>query len=367
VNYATRKYVAAAPLTCEVLNCFGDWRTVAELSDLLPQYDERSLAGAVRQLAQTTLLQRSDRPEHPIEAGIKAWRHWNPAAGFFHFSTKDLKFEADRAKLLRYYRQLAKHTPMDSAIKRYPLATRLPMPAAARDADFSRVLLSRRTWREFADEPIEYSDLATILWLTFGIQGWIDFYGLGKLAMKTSPSGGARHPIEAYVVSRRVKGLKSGVYHYASDRHELERLRALPRPKLLRSLTPAQDWCSKSAVMVFMTAVFGRDQWKYRFPRAYRAVLLDAGHICQTFCLTSSWLGLAPYCTMALADSKIDQLLGLDGVSEGAIYLAGIGARPEGPFGRPALAVTAPPLRDRASLPRRRTKAAKWGSERNGS
>lgn len=368
-NYATKKHIAAPPLTCQVLDCFGNWRTVRQLCELLHQYDERSLAVAVRQLAQTTLLQRSDRPEHPVEAGIKAWRDWNPAAGFFHFSTKDVKFEADRSRVVEHYRQLAKHTLMPAAIKRYPEAVRVSMPPPLRDADFSRVLLSRRTWRQFGDKPIEYSELATVLGLTFGVQSWLDFYGLGQLAVKTSPSGGARHPIEAYVVSRKVNGLKPGVYHYAPDRHELERMRDLPAMESLRSLTPTQDWCSKSACMVFMTAVFGRDQWKYRFPRAYRAVLLDAGHICQTFCLTSSWLGLAPYSTMALADTKIERLLGLDGVTEGAIYLAGIGVRPEGCSGESALplAASASQPSNRDSLPSRRTKPAKSGSERNGS
>jgi hypothetical protein len=56
---------------------------------------------------------------------------------------------------------------------------------------------------------------------------------------------------------------------------------------------------------MFMTAVFERNQWKYPDSAAYRTVILDAGPMCQTFCLTATWLGLAPFCTMALADSKV--------------------------------------------------------------
>ena len=65
--------------------------------------------------------------------------------------------------------------------------------------------------------------------------------------------------------------------------------------------------------------------WKYNSPRAYRTVLLDAGHVCQTFCLVSTWLGLAPFCTMAMRDTLIEQDLGLDGISESAFYIAGVG------------------------------------------
>jgi hypothetical protein len=34
------------------------------------------------------------------------------------------------------------------------------------------------------------------------------------------------------------------------------------------------------------------------------AVLIDAGYVCQTFCFVATWLGLAPFCTMALPDSR---------------------------------------------------------------
>jgi SagB-type dehydrogenase family enzyme len=78
-----------------------------------------------------------------------------------------------------------------------------------------------------------------------------------------------------------------------------------------------------------MTAVFPRTQWKYESPRAYRVVLAEAGHLCQTFCLVATWLGLAPFCTMALADSRIEKDLGIDGVTESVLYAAGVGRQPQ--------------------------------------
>ena len=60
------------------------------------------------------------------------------------------------------------------------------------------------------------------------------------------------------------------------------------------------------------------------------AVLAESGHLCQTFCLVATWLGLAPFCTMALADSRIERDLEIDGVSESIIYAAGVGSRPKG-------------------------------------
>ncbi len=79
-----------------------------------------------------------------------------------------------------------------------------------------------------------------------------------------------------------------------------------------------------------MTAVFARTEWDYPYARSYRAVLLEAGHVCQTFCLVATALGLAPFCTDALADSLIEKDLGIDGVTESVLYAAGVGTRPAG-------------------------------------
>jgi SagB-type dehydrogenase family enzyme len=217
---------------------------------------------------------------------------------------------------------------MPLASKNYPKAPRVKLPRTRAENEFRTVLKERRTWRKFGREAVKLEALAQILELTFAIQGWVDVPGLGRAATKTSPSGGGLHPIEAYVLAQRVKGLKPGIYHYNAERHELEWLRkGVSRRTLQRSLGH-QWWFTRGAFLVLMTAVFGRTQWKYDEPRAYRVVLAEAGHLCQTFCLTATWLGLAPFCTMALEDTKWEEWLGIDGVSESILYVAGAGSRP---------------------------------------
>jgi nitroreductase len=74
-------------------------------------------------------------------------------------------------------------------------------------------------------------------------------------------------------------------------------------------------------------------------------VLLDAGHLCQTFLLVATSLGLAPFCTAALADSAIERDLRIDGVNESVIYACGVGVRPPGVAWAPWAETTeAPPL-----------------------
>ncbi len=177
---------------------------------------------------------------------------------------------------------------------------------------------------------METEKLASLLGLSFGVQWWVDLPGMGRVALKTSPSGGARHPIEAYVLVLRVRGLPRGLYHYAAGAHRLELLRGgASAAEAIRYLN-GQSWFGGAAAVVLMTALFARTQWKYPGPRAYRAILIDAGHVCQTFCLVATWLGLAPFCTMALADSRIEADLGIDGVTESVLYAAGVGTPPPG-------------------------------------
>jgi SagB-type dehydrogenase family enzyme len=134
---------------------------------------------------------------------------------------------------------------------------------------------------------------------------------------------------------RRVEKTPSGLYHYDPDRHRLELLSRADASKL-QSYLPGQPWYAKASMLVLLTAVFSRTQWQYPYPRSYRAVLLEAGHFCQTFCLVATWLGLAPFCTDALADSVIERDLEIDGVREAVLYAAGVGSRPAmswAPFG----------------------------------
>jgi SagB-type dehydrogenase family enzyme len=172
--------------------------------------------------------------------------------------------------------------------------------------------------------------VATLKGLTFGVQRWLDIGDDRWVALKSSPSGGARHSIEAYLISFGVEGLANGTYHYDPDSHALTLLESSTSIERMTAFIPRQPWFQDPAVFVVMTSVFGRMQYKYATPYAYRVVLLDAGHLSQTFLLVATALGLAPYCVAALDGPAIEQHLGIDGISEAAVHAVGVGSRPEG-------------------------------------
>jgi SagB-type dehydrogenase family enzyme len=327
-NFATGSRVAGTALTIGLLDYFDTWRNADTLlaHSRLPAAQARR---AIRRLVAATLLEQSTRVR-PVERAMDAWSDWNPAAGFFHFSTKDVRYTIDDAATDAFLAERVSGRTIPAPVKRYPRHATVALPAARARDRLARVLLARRTWRQFGRRPVSLDDLSSLLHLTFGAQAFVDLGAAGKAMLRTSPSAGALNPIEAYVLVRRVAALAPGIYHYAPVEHRLTRLRRGMSEGTIARYLGGQLWYGKAAIVVLMTAVFPRTRWKYPYARAYRSVLLEAGHFCQTFCLAATALALAPFCTAALADSRIERDLGIDGVDESVIYACGAGTRPPG-------------------------------------
>ena len=325
-NYATGARAEVPPRACELLSFCDEWTRLEEVQQagFVPA---ASLDAVISRLWTLTLLERSDRPADPRALAMEKLRPWNPQFGFFHATTKDVRFVA-KAAIARRARSSATPPPPPT-VKRYRDAPVVNLRPPDDKEPFAQLLRSRRTWRRYSPVPVALDELGTLLGLSAGVQQWV-LGGELTIPLKTSPSGGARHAIECYVVAREVRGLRNGVYHYAPDRHALSRIgRKVPLPRM-RAYVPGSEYFANASAMVFFTAVFERIAWRYPFARAYRAALIEAGHVCQTFLLTATRLGLAPFSVMALADSLIEQDLGIDGISESVLYAAGVGRPPRG-------------------------------------
>jgi putative peptide maturation dehydrogenase len=205
----------------------------------------------------------------------------------------------------------------------------LDLPLAPREADLYRLLLERKTTRSLDPEAsMTLDELGALLYYTFGCQGYLDL-GEGIVVLKkTSPSGGSLHPVEAYPLVVAVDGLAPGLYHYRTDRHALELVTALtraPARDLLVDFAAGQTYLSGASVLIVMTARFDRSYWKYRHPRAYAVLHMDAAHLSQTLYLVSAELGLGAFVSAAVNAGNIEDLLGLDGFEEGVIAVCGCG------------------------------------------
>ncbi|MBN1628467.1 MAG: SagB/ThcOx family dehydrogenase, partial [Thermoleophilia bacterium] len=113
--------------------------------------------------------------------------------------------------------------------------------------------------------------------------------------------------------------------------HSLEQLKTGDLREAVAAAALDQGFCGKAGAVFLWTAVFARSEWKYQ-DRAFRYFYLDAGHMAAQLSLTAVGMGLGSCPVAAFYDGEVNNLLGIDGTSEGAIYLTAVG-RPSRPFG----------------------------------
>jgi len=208
--------------------------------------------------------------------------------------------------------------------------SRTILPTAAAEGELLEVLLERFTARVFkTDQPMPQEKLACLLKFTFGAQTAIPLAEGFKVLKKTSPSGGAMHPVEAYPLVMNVQGMGSGIYHYNVESHSLDLIAAMTLSEARETalqITTGQDYFASADLLVILTGRYKRTFWKYRnHAKARRVVELDAGHLSQTFYLIATKLGYGPFITAAISDHVIENLLQLPFLEEGAIAVVGCG------------------------------------------
>ena len=217
---------------------------------------------------------------------------------------------------------------MSRAYKQYPSARRIHLPKVeslqASKLSFDRVISSRRSVRNFTDAALNLNDFSKILYQSYGITGKTTIPGGGSQFFRSAPSGGALYPAELYLGIRRVTGVEPGVYHYNVPNHELELLIHGDLTEDLSRICGRQDYVSKAAVVILISAVFQRTKRKYG-DRGYRYTLLDVGHLGQNIYLACSALGLSVMTTCGFFDDEANKLLRLDGVDETMLYVAFVG------------------------------------------
>ena len=324
-NYLTRRSFSANPITLDVIGFFFTPRSIGDALIEFRSYSRESVARAILKLIDAQLLLEYGSAEWERDRLVESsWGPWLPE-GSFHFMTKDTPYIPWDWPIEEKIEALPP-TPAPAKFKTIRGTDSIRLPSHEMDTDtFFDTLHARRTHREFARGTVSLQNMSKLLQTTWGVQGYFQTNMFGRLPYKTSPSGGARHPIEVYLLALRVDGLKRGIYHYQAKDNRLARLPAKASPRIASAYCADQPYFAGAAALFIMTAVFARTMWKYGRARAYRVVLLETGHLCQTFCLTATRMGLAPFSTAALKDSLIEKALGIDGISESVLYVAGVG------------------------------------------
>jgi SagB-type dehydrogenase family enzyme len=207
--------------------------------------------------------------------------------------------------------------------KEYPGARRIMLPLKkAPQTPIENVLTRRRSVRDYTGEPLSLQEVERLCWAASGIS-----LRRGGILFRTAPSAGALYPLELYLVANRVESLPKGIYHYNPPGGVLEEVRLGDFARRLARAALAQDAVAQSAATFVITGIFARSTAKYDV-RGYRYVYMEAGHASQNLCLMATSLELGTVTIGAFMDKQVNDLLGVDGVGEAAIYLQPVG-KPE--------------------------------------
>lgn len=222
--------------------------------------------------------------------------------------------------------------PPPAVVERCPAPQRLALPAPP-PGEFERLLARRATCRNFdRDRALPLETFARMLDRVFAAQAQVRVAEDAVFLKKHTPSGGGLHATEAYLLVRAVEGVAPGLYHYHPIERSLEPLPAppLPLPELALRAVSGQHWFADAPVLAVLAVRYQRSFWKYRrHPKAYRALLLDCGHLSQTLYLSATELELGAFVTSAINEVDIERAFGLDPLHEGPVAVCGFGWRSE--------------------------------------
>jgi len=210
--------------------------------------------------------------------------------------------------------------PHDAQARRISLPA--PDPGVIVHPDLDVCLRKRRSRRGWTDEPLSLGELSYLLWATQGVE---EVLGRDYATLRPSPSAGARHPFETYLLVNRVTGVDTGVHRYLPLSHELVLLfeKGDAQRRVLEA-TFGQRFVAHAPVLFIWSCVPYRGEWRYTVA-AHKVMLLDAGHVCQNLYLASEAIGAGACAIGAYDQGAMDAFLGLDGEDEFVVYLAPVG------------------------------------------
>ena len=338
-----RRWFAHAPVLAEPIEVDADdARLLGELSPS-DWTDASGVADAhggerVRRLLRAGLLVASTKPwaAQRVADERLGSLHWHGLAAAWHAASRwqgedgpqgMAEAGVDTSTGLR-----DKHgSPPPTFIERAPPPARIPLAPAIHD-EFDALLDARTTCRNFdAVASVPLHVLSRLLARVFGARGQLHAADDFDVIKRTSPSGGALHPTECYLIVQRVDGLASGLYHYHVGTHALEPLPIaddLDLAAFARVAVAGQHWFADAPVLCVLAPRFDRNFWKYRnHPKAYRVCILDVGHLSQTLQLCATREGLGSFVTAAINEVDIERAFGLQGLVDGPLAVCGVGPR----------------------------------------
>jgi SagB-type dehydrogenase family enzyme len=244
----------------------------------------------------------------------------------FHVATRNTStvkrfYKAHEIHYSAEVKELTSSAPEKLAVGK---ALTLHAPLADLAMPLGDAIKLRRSGRQFAQSPIDPSDLQSLLFYSCGVRSVSQMADTTPIYHRNVASSGNLGSCEIFVIAHNVSGLSAGIYHFDSGTGSLGLIRHGSYRSWLQERVLYQiELASAAALLVFVGAV-GRLKTKYG-ERGYRLALIDAGHVSQNAYLICTALGLTVTATAGFIDEELDRALNLDGLDYASLLTMAIG------------------------------------------
>lgn len=136
-----------------------------------------------------------------------------------------------------------------------------------------------------------------------------------EVTKKAVPSGGGRHPTEIFLLNFGQFDIAQGVYHYNVRDNSLDRIRDGNLWNHFQKICPSS--CKPKPKAAFaITSMCERAMWRYRDPRSWRAVMIDAGHALHMYKRVAGMLGLESKTSQRFKSTEVAKVLGINAIEQ---------------------------------------------------
>ncbi len=181
-----------------------------------------------------------------------------------------------------------------------------------------KILKKRRSIRKFIKKKISFKQLNYIIVNSLGITEFKSFY-------RAYPSGGARYPIETYLILfKPIDKIEPGIYHYNPLLNCLEKIDKKVDLEEITFRVFGIEPFPNTYFYLFFTAIPNRQIWKY-YTRTLGLMYLEAGHMAQNIYLTSLTQGIGCCALGGFIEEELIKILKIRKNYEYPIYALALG------------------------------------------
>jgi len=315
-----------------VVYLLADSRSPEEICTAVPGLTTHELQQFLSLVLHAAMVEKVDSTGTCPEEQNDLLRQWEFHDLLFHTHSRTERNDRQWGGTYRFCNSIeplpANKPPMSE--DRVPLY--IPDMERLREQDypFTLVLEERKSLREHCNGPITARQLGEFLYRSSRVRSLHHANpasgNLYDVALRPHPSAGACYELEIYLCINRCEGVDPGLYHYAPDCHELERLSGVTEQTkaLLKESSYAAGLHELPAVSIHITARFQRVSWKYE-AIAYSLILKNVGVLYQTMYLVATAMDLASTALGGSSSELLCRAAGLNCLEESAVgeYILG--------------------------------------------